>query len=358
VTLDPSEVGGGSDPGAIAETAQSEGLRMPGISADSAIAWPTRVIEVIRKWLPNGHRVAETRPVAFVLLPSIRASQGLTLDVLDVPSGRSLDPGSVYLCDEGMRQARRPRDPAPTVDQWAADLRSAGGAVLPTLVYSPADRGLLQWYPNGIDGPGTFERKIEIGIGKSMSETELIAELDLLHAAWWASPSSPGVSLWSNRRKGIPVPNTERVFQDQVCLWCTASFRDHLVQVEVAGSGGRCDLFIIPRSPGAVGRGLVEMKVLRAFHFPESGGSPISVTPRENEAAVKEGLRQAHVYGTKRRCDVSLLCLCDMRKQDSNDIVVAFSPTASQLEVAIRRYFVFASDKAYRVALTKTVLPE
>ena len=156
----------------------------------------------------------------------------------------------------------------------------------------------------------------------------------------------------------MPVPNTERVFQDQVCLWCTASFRDHLVQVEVAGSGGGCELFIIPRSPGAVGRGLVEMKVLRAFHFPASGRSPIPVTPRENEAAVKEGLRQAHVYGKKRRCDVSLLCLCDMRKQDSDDIVTTFSPEASQLEVAVRRYFVFASDKAYRVARTKTILPE
>jgi len=355
VTLDPSEVGGGSDPRAIEETARSEGRNVPGTPADSAIAWPRKVIDVIRRWLPNGHLVAQTKPVAFVLVPSIRASQGTPLELLDLPLGRSLEPGSIYLCDEGMRRALLPRDPAATVEQWAADLRSVGGGHLPTVVYSPAD-GLLVWYSKGLDGPDRLEQEVEIGVGRPVTEAELMAQLDRLHVKRWVSPSLAGV--WDNSDKWVPVQNAERAFQDQVSLWCDAVFERHNVTTEVGGPGGRCDVFLYPHVASAVGSGVIEMKVLRAFHFPESGGSPTAVPARENVAAIRKGIRQAFVYGRRSGCDVSLLCMCDMRKVDDDAIVAPFLFAADKFKVAMCRYFVFASDEAYRVALTKAVLPE
>jgi len=52
------------------------------------------------------------------------------------------------------------------------------------------------------------------------------------------------------------------------------------------------------------------------------------------------------------------LCMCDMRKVDDDAIVAPFLFAADKFKVAMCRYFVFASDEAYRVALTKAVLPE
>jgi hypothetical protein len=352
MTIEPSDVGGGSDPAAIVATAHEGQGHLPGLPAGSPAAWPAKVLDVLFKWTIR--QDAPPLPIAFVLVPSLVGLSGDVLELFNIPNNRELDPGAVYLCSEGMGRARR-QAIATSVNELYDAL--VGSDHLPTLIHSRVD-DLVCWYPNGIaDADCRLERSLS-GSGSAITTSVILDELDMLHRNRWISPSaSPHANLWSNAARRVPVKETEKVLQADVCLWFICGFRDHDIRHEVIGTTGRCDVLLTPKSGNASGRGAIEIKVLREFYHPrDDSREPTAVGKSEHVEALDKGVGQAWSYAKTHSCDAKVLCVCDMRKINDDDIFKAVTAKAKRLGVALGRYFIYPTDDEHRDALVSDEL--
>ena len=352
MTIAPSDVGGGSDPAAIVVTAHEGQGHLPGLPAGSPAAWPAKVLDVLFKWTIRED--APPLPIAFVLVPSLVGQRGDALEFFNIPNNRELDPGAVYLCSEGMGRARR-QTITNSVDELSGAL--SGFDRLPTLIHSRVD-DLVCWYPNGVADPDCRLERSLAGSGSSITTSVILSELDMLHKNRWISPSaSPKANLWSNAAKRVPVDETEKVLQADICLWFICGFRDHEIRHEVIGTTGRCDVLVTPRRGTGSGRGAIEIKVLREFNHPrDNSREPTAVGKSEHVKALVKGVGQAWSYGQTHMCDAKVLCVCDMRKNDDDNILNAIRPKAKKLGVALGRYFIHPTDDEHRDALVSDAL--
>lgn len=346
--LPPGEVGGASDPDAIAETARADGASLPAVAATSPAALPVELIDALRRWLRNGLEPGSV-PIGFVLAPTIRDVAGDRVRLFHLPAGRTLQPGAIYVCSHGLGEAVMPRPPAPTFEEWAESVGALGLGDLPAVVYSPIDRQ-FSWYPQGLNDADTrIDDTLSVDDGIPVDGTRLVDLLNRLHQTHWRTPTAGG-KPWHDADRLIPVENAERVYQDHVLLACKLAFLHHRTFAELTGPAGRCDVVLMPITDltGFQGRAVIEMKVLKDFSFVGGGGTPRPFAASRNKGAVRSGIAQALTYAIDNGCGVRIVCICDMRGTDDPAIIAPYVSFATRHDIDVRRYFIFNSAGAFR----------
>ncbi len=352
MTIRPGDVGGASDPQIIVDVARDQALQLPDEPAGGPLAAPARVIEILGRWMDQSQTDLGPKPIVFVVVPSIREVSGQQIPLFNTPGERSLSAGSVYACCHGLWEAVLLASNSPTIDEAVESIATLGYASMPTAVFAPQQRRLT-WYPEGLCGSKDEVVEVEIrSQGRSeVSAASVKSLLDHIYTTHWASPTA-GSRHWHDSAGFIPVESTERVFQDQVVLSCKATFREHAVFAEVNLPTGRCDVLLFPKTdlPEAQGRGVIEMKVLRAFSFAIAPLAAAAVSAYSNRAAVCKGVKQARSYGDDNGCHARVLCVCDMRRENEDSILDPYRGFAATHGITMLRYFIYNSSDAARDA--------
>jgi hypothetical protein len=147
----------------------------------------------------------------------------------------------------------------------------------------------------------------------------------------------------------VPSEHPEGIIQFALKAGLLNAFPLCDVREEEPNIEGRLDLRIVEPHPDdravATPHAVLELKVLRSFW---ASGTAVSGNDAANR--VKEGVDQAFAY--RKGATYSILCCFDMRKDDTGDTCFdAIREYATKLEVSLRRWFIYASARAYRAAL-------
>lgn len=339
----PEEVGGGALSDVIASTVAAEAEDLPETPAAAPTAGVPELIDVLRSWLRNDDLAATGEPVAFVKMESIRRIDGEVIPLLTLPDDRTLTAGSVYVCSYGLGRAVR-FDGASTIDALIATLGALEASNLPTVIYVPRDQAFA-WLPNGVDDlDSRFEERLELGSGRAVTREAVEEILDSLYREHWRTPTAGG-KIWEDSQARVPVELAEGVFQDHVLLGCKLIFASHRTAAELTGVTGRCDVLMFPKKdpPEPQGRAVIEMKVLRSFHYAPRGTAARAANERDNRRAIRKGVGQAMRYGEENGCGVRVLCVCDMRRVDDPAVTEPYAGFGIRHGVVTRRFFMYGS---------------
>jgi hypothetical protein len=118
---------------------------------------------------------------------------------------------------------------------------------------------------------------------------------------------------------------------------------------------GRADLHI--EEPDPLNResvtflAVLELKVLRSYS--DSGRTAYSGS--NVEEWIEKGVKQAGAYRRERGHRVAVLCCFDMRREDTGEACLSgLRDLAEEQEVALRRWYLYASSELARDAFTTT----
>jgi hypothetical protein len=222
---------------------------------------------------------------------------------------------------------------------------------VPTVIVDPRqDRTQVRYYPNGLDELEDYE-----SVRLHSSDADLLQICEVIERVYRQCLFTPdaqvkGNPLWKNPHQFRPYSNAEHKVQAYLKPAFAAAFPTCRVYDEVAGTMGRADLHLEEPDPLDRGRAtylaVLELKVLRSYS--EAGKS---VSDTEVADWVEKGVKQAGMYGKERPYRVAALCCFDMRKKDSGDqCFQAVLELASELEVALRRWYLYASSELARDA--------
>ena len=230
-----------------------------------------------------------------------------------------------------------------------AEIEALGGNTRPVVVAHPDCPTEVTAYPHGVSSPEHCEI-FDLNT-TSVTITAIDNALDGLYNLIRTPDQSHERPLWIKRDKWWPVKLAEKAVQHEVTRALGAAFWWLDVRSEQPSSVGRTDVELIQFRSLPVGQNvrhaLIELKVLRSF---TSTGRDItqSVTQRQ----ISQGIRQAAVYGLHANAGIRLLCCYDMRQTDvgTAEVYKDFQQPATDRQVVLRRYFLYNSSDALRLA--------
>lgn len=208
---------------------------------------------------------------------------------------------------------------------------------------------MVTFYPKGISD-GNSARTVPLDVANLRLE-DIFEAIDHAHEHFLATPRAQrngGIKVWEDAKQFRPVEQAEKQIQKIVHIGLQMAFPTCDVRPEQEGTTGRPDLEIhvptgSPRGPKAA-RAMLELKVIRSYR---STGD--SVSPKEVEEQVEEGVVQAASYRDEHAFPAAALCCFDMRKKPTGD--ACFSKVrilAQARSVECRQWPIFNNAKAYR----------
>jgi hypothetical protein len=232
--------------------------------------------------------------------------------------------GRVFLLDRNASQgwsADLPSTVPGEIIEWLGTLPSGGGQVI--LVY----RNTLVMIERANGAQQGMTRKEPIRPHPPPVTREgLFEALNAFHMTHVLTPQNCPEGLW---RKGYAdayhAGRTPEVsLQAQLRTFLTAWFRGQLrVDREITTEIGRIDIgLLIPPADSTAGLtfwGVVELKVVKSFRHPKTGGDPIKVGPLANARDVAKGVQQAFAFRKNRGCACAVLEIYDMRADKTAD---------------------------------------
>ena len=291
---------------------------------------------------------------AFLLMP--RAPEELVPLTKDVPildNGQHPLTGRVWLVPEVAYSGRYldlddPDDP--TLFETVGRL---GLGSVPAVIVEPRTEPVsLRFYPRGL-----IERDFRVVFplrpGEAVTLESVIEATDDLHQEVLITPSRQETAgrLWATDN-AFPVTDAEAVVQMLLVTVLKVRYvrRGVKVRSELPTSSGRLDIQIDcvdPVSRKITTYVVIELKVLRSRR-----SKTTTVSENETRRWVKEGVEQAATYGPDRGALSSALFCFDMRTTDTGDSIFSHVVDyAAENGVALRRWYIYASDKAFRPTL-------
>jgi hypothetical protein len=206
-------------------------------------------------------------------------------------------------------------------------------------------------YPNGLGSLDSYE--IMNVRDRDLEMEEVLSIVDRVHRQCLVTPDAQiprGRRVWQTPQKWWPVKDVEALIQSEIRAGLVGALDTFTVRHEQPGVSGRTDLEIERESVDdpsrAIRFALLELKALRSF---SSTGKSIPASVAEE--AIEDGLSQAISYRDEKNFRAGALCCFDLRSADAGDICFdAVKARAEQAHVALRRWFIYASAKAYRAA--------
>jgi hypothetical protein len=360
--IDPALVGGGSDAAAIELTAEAEASSLPSVPATSEIAPLDPALDLLVRWFRANADALSPLTLVFPRAPRavLEHLQGVRHRAFKPDAHHLLRAGRVFVCSRSLGEAVENDADFSSASDVFTGLEALGLAQEPTIIVIPA-QGSAYWYPSGMSTPDEH-RTLPLSVAGTavVSESVIDSFLDLHYNQHLKTPMA-GTKVWEDASLYVPVLQAEKAVQYDLWIAAKTAFAaSHRVRLEDPTPAGRTDVLITNRPDVSEARGaaLLELKVLRSMHHHVDPRRAKAFPESENRAGIEKGLSQAHSYGNEQGCDLTFLCLFDMRKDNSDEIVAPFRPNALSLGVLLRRYFLFASSDAARASDTARVLSE
>lgn len=233
--------------------------------------------------------------------------------------------------------------------QVFAQIEALGGGSRPVVVVHPDHPTEVTAYPHGVSMPEHCE--IFDLNATAVSLVAIENALDGLYNQIRTPDQSQERPLWLNPEKLLPVKLAEKAVQHEVTRALAGAFWWLDVRSEQPSSVGRTDVELIQFKGLPVGQNvrhaLVELKVLRSFTC-----TGRTVTSKFTRRHISQGVRQAAVYGEAANAGIRMLCCYDMRQEDPGTVEVYkhYQQQANDRQVVLRRYFLYHSSDALRVA--------
>ncbi len=226
------------------------------------------------------------------------------------------------------------------------------GKVPATIVDPRGKRTVVRFYPKGLIDPDNCA-----SVRLHCSDVDLHQIYEIIERVYQQCLKTPDAQakankLWDNPDRFRPKRIAEHQVQAYLKPAFAAAFPSCRVYDEFAGTMGRADLHLEEQNPSTPGNvtflAVLELKVLRSY---SDGGSEYSNT--HVTEWVKKGVLQAGAYRKERGHRIAALCCFDMREQDTGDQCFDdVSELAADLNVALRRWFLFASSELARQAVS------
>ena len=205
-------------------------------------------------------------------------------------------------------------------------------------------------YPNGLSVPDSCE-----GIRLHATDVDIVSLSSVVERIYQRHLKTPSAQpqatkLWKRARDHRPHRHAEHRIQALLLPAFTVRWPTCRVWHEFAGTMGRADIHITEHDPVDQSRlthlAVLELKVLRSFS--ETGEEYLDGAVR---AGVEEGIKQAGAYREEHGHRVAALCCFDMRDEDTGEeCFSAWRTLATKKDVALRRWYLFASSKLARDA--------
>ncbi len=231
---------------------------------------------------------------------------------------------------------------------------------VPAVIVDPSPpKTELRYYRKGLKALDEYKR-----VPLHCSEVDLdqvIAVIDDVYDQCLKTPTAQpqATKLWKDASKHWPRETAENRVQALLKAAFAREFpssRYFKVEDEIIGIMGRADLQIAEQDPLSPEKwtyiAVLELKVLRSYS--ENGKVHAA---KKIEESVKKGVRQAGMYRRERGHRIAALCCFDMRKEDTgNKCFEAVGKLAGELEVALRRWYLYASSELARKTGVLTAL--
>lgn len=226
---------------------------------------------------------------------------------------------------------------------------------LPAVVVDPRlPKTAVRYYPHGLRAPDSCEQ-----VRLQCADVDLPQVCDVIERVYRQCLITPdaqpqGNKLWKDASKHRPQSDAEHRVQAFLKPAFAAAFPTCRVYDEFAGTMGRADLHLEEQDP--IDREKVtflvvlELKVLRSY---SDGGTPYS--DADSSEWVDKGVKQAGSYREERGHRVAALVCFDMRAKDEGEACFAnVQELATQMQVALRRWYLYASSELCRDAKAAT----
>ncbi len=219
----------------------------------------------------------------------------------------------------------------------------------PALIYEARTTPpTLRWYPCGLGQQDNVE---PVALSGPVDPEDVFETINRIYHQCLKTPGSmiSSGNLWFDARKHRASNRAEKTVQEQLKAGLAARFGYCDIRHEQTQPGGRTDLEIEERNlndQGTIERhAVIELKVLRSY-----GQKGKSVSQNQIDRLIEIGVDQAAVYRNEKSFNWSALCCFDMRRDNDGDHACFehVDAHARELQVELRRWFLFASAMAYR----------
>lgn len=300
------------------------------------------------------------RVAVFLLCPEPPSlpSQGEPVRVPMLDNGLHPVVGRLWFVNAAVASGRFVELPEVDDDQLFRHVtETLGLGSYPAVVFDPRTPVLqVRFYNAGMADPDQYNA---LRVSGQVSIDEILAVVDSVYRQCLVTPDAqpPNAKLWVSKPVRAPVKHAEALIQANVKAGLCAAFPGCSVRHEQVQVSGRLDIEVEesdPTDPTVIVRyALLELKVLRSFY---STGEEVSL--QECLESVEEGVRQAIVYRRERKARAAALCCFDMRRTDSGDACFeAVASAAVGAGLRLRRWFLFASSRAFRKATALSPAP-
>ena len=223
----------------------------------------------------------------------------------------------------------------------------------PAIVYDPRlDVPKIRFYPNGLE----YEDCCNIFTvdESNISADSIVKVIDRVYRSTLITPDvqvEQESTLWENRTKYWVSRDSEKFIQGHLKTGLATHFFDCEIRHERKLGIGRIDLEIEKFDPHDCSSftrpAVIEIKVLRSF-----GSTGRLSNPKAILRWIKMGVQQVASYRDECQASIGILCCFDMRKEDTGcRCFDHIKDMAEQLNVVLRRWFLYNSSEALRVAM-------
>ena len=335
-----------------------------GVGADASVPPPVRFLSNVTKLVRRRHATTDRHtalryPAIFLLQPSPprEAKDSCPKRVPMLDNGLHELNGRVWFVGAGPASGHFipfQVDDDDELFKFITDVLKLGQ--VPAIVLDPRlGDAILRHYPNGLIAVDDVEH-----ITFSTTDVtfpRVASTVDHTYQEKMKTPDAQPLSgkLWKNSRKCWPHRDAEQRVQLYLEVALNAAFPTCTVRSEQSMPEGRLDIEIFEHEPTDRSKitqhCVLELKVLRTLR---ESGTP--VPDKETAAWVTSGVEQAGTYRASRGSKWSALICFDMRRENLGDKLCFkhVKRLAHQLEVHLRRWFIYRSSAELRKALPRT----
>lgn len=337
-----------------AEEAVSATLEQLGLTAgaDADLPDAVRFVRRAREMLSAASLVhgAITAPTVLLLTPSVSESLPAQASFHRRVHTGQMDPsGRVWFVGTAVRTGYSLPLPSLATDD-IFDLvcgSLALGDVSAVYYDAAAQPPVLAWYPSGLaEADDVYEGPLVQSGPPTIAD--LLKVVDRVHKTRLMTSFNQNVDtkLWQDGSKHWAHFRAEKRVQDALMAGLGGAFGSpYFIEQEFSGDTGRFDIGF--RESIATGvtklHVILELKVTRSF-----GSTGTSMSFKENEQHVVEGVEQAWSYADEHGADAAACLVFDLRKEDEHRFLAAASARAVALSVLLRLWRCFPTAEDYR----------
>jgi hypothetical protein len=319
---------------------------------DDQIRFIRGVATVVRKREAVDTAKADPRQLyVFLLSPEGGVKEDLPREPM-LDSGHTTLAGKVWFVNPPVRSGRVCKlNVQDSQGMFHAVIERLQHGNVPAVVVDPRlSNTEIRYYPQGLDKPDCCEQVRLYGSNLDLQQVCELIESVYRQCLITPDAQPKGCRLWKNTARYRPQSNAEHGIQALLKAAFAGKFPTCRVYDEFAGTMGRADLHLEEQDPVDRSRvtflAVLELKVLRSY---SDGGTAYSAA--KNDECVEKGVKQAGMYRKERGHRVAALCCFDMRDKDDGDrCFEGVSDLAATLQVALRRWYLYASSERCRNA--------